>query len=542
MILNICNLFLFLHFKQGMHIMLFEITVAIIFAKLFNIIFEKLKQPGVIGEIIAGIILGPCLIGALSGSSINLFGTTVFQFQLNLTTVEFKEFAFIGVIFLLFIVGLETNMDDLKKMRKAGIYAGIGSIIVPFFAGLLVGLFFNLNITQSMAIGAICLSTSATIAIRILSDMDLLSTRIGLTLHTAIVLNDILAIFVFAMVFGTGNSFVLILQILLFFILTIGVGFFIVRYTLKNNLSRKAPAFILTLGLVICFLFAALAENFGITAIIGAFMAGIFVRKMPQAAILSDYIKTIGYAFFIPLFFVWVGASFNFLFIIQSNQIDTLVLFLIVFVITALIANFLGGFIGARLSGLNKRESVSVGSGMLPIMGTGLIIVTTAIDKGIFGDTNSFLANQIRTATLLLVIVSCLITPFLLKKSMRTPLQKHIGKTKPSVYHHPHCPHCLSDLRLLPEKFEWYCDICNKYIKIPTKIPIKRQINYYEKIEKYIKYIIGATTIIICSLAIQNIDNTSLFEKISAITGIFIGTTLAFITIKYFFTYKKTTI
>jgi len=248
--------------------MLFEITIAIIFAKLLNLLFEKIKQPGVLGEIVAGIILGPCLIGAFSGSSINLFGTSVFQFNLNFTSTEFKEVAFIGVIFLFFILGIETNMEDLKKMRKAGIFAGIGSIVFPFFVGCLVGFFFNMNLTQSMAIGAICLATSATIAIRILSDMDLLSTRVGLTLHTAIVLNDILAIFIFALVFGTGNSFVLILQIILFFILTVGVGLLIIRYTSKNKTSRKAPVFILTLGLVICFLFAALAENFGITAII----------------------------------------------------------------------------------------------------------------------------------------------------------------------------------------------------------------------------------------------------------------------------------
>lgn len=522
--------------------MLFEITVAIVFAKLLNLLFEKIKQPGVLGEFFAGIILGPCLIGAFSGFSLNIFGTSVYQFNLNLTSNEFKEFAFIGVIFLFFILGLETNMEDLKKTRKAGVFAGIGSVVVPFIVGILVGFFFKMDLAQSMAIGAICLATSATIAIRILSDMDLLATRVGLTLHTAVVLNDVLAIFVFALVFGTGNSFVLILQIIIFFILTIGVGLLIVRYTTKNNTPRKAPIFILTIGLVICFLFAALAENFGITAIIGAFIAGIFIKKTPQAAVLSDYIKTIGYAFFIPLFFVWVGASFNFLFLIQSNQIETLLFFIAVFIISALIANFFGGFLGAKLSGLNKRESISVGYGMLPIMGTGLIIVTTAIDKKIFGDTNSFLANEIRTATLILVIISCLLTPILLKKSMKSPLQKHIGKTKPSVYHHIHCPECLTALRVIPEKFEGYCDICKKHMKIPIKDSINKQLSKHEKIDKYIKYIIGATTIIICGLAIQNFENTPLFEKISAILGVFIGTTLAFITIKYFFSYRKATV
>lgn len=193
--------------------MLLEITLAIIFAKIFNVIFEKLKQPGVIGEIIAGIILGPSLLGTLSGSTITLFGSTFFHFSLDLTSPEFKEVAFIGVIFLLFIVGLETNTGDLKKTRKAGFFVGIFGVMIPFLAGCLFGALFGMDVIQCMAVGAILNATSTTIAIRILADMDMLSTRVGLTLHTAVVLNDILAIIIFALVFGTGNSLSLLFQI-----------------------------------------------------------------------------------------------------------------------------------------------------------------------------------------------------------------------------------------------------------------------------------------------------------------------------------------
>ncbi len=521
--------------------MLLEITLAIIFAKVLNLLFEKMKQPGVLGEILAGILLGPCIIGSLSGSSINLFGESVFKFHLNLTSIEFKEVAFIGVIFLLFIVGLETNMGDLKRMGKAGVFAGLGSIIAPFLAGCMVGIMFNMNLAQSMALGAIFLATSATIAIRILADMDLLATRIGLTLHTAVVLNDIFAMFIFALVFGNGNSFMPFLQILLFFILTIGVGLLIVRYTMKKNASRKAPVVVLTAGLVICFLFAALAENMGITAIIGAFIAGLFIRKTPQSGILVDYIKTIGYAFFIPLFFVWAGASLNFLFLIQSKQIDTLIFFIVIFVLSALFANFIGGFIGARLSGLNKRESISIGTGMLPIMSTGLIIVTTAIDKGTFGDTNSVLANQIRTATIFLIITSCLLAPALLKRSVASPILKQFGKTKTklSFYSHMRCPDCDYPLRLTADKNDWYCDVCKKHIKSSAKTPSIIKHEDKEKTDRRIQYIIGAATILMCGLAIQSLDTTS-YEKIYATIGIFIGTTLGFLTVKYLFSGRKT--
>jgi Kef-type K+ transport system membrane component KefB len=273
--------------------MLLEITVAIVFAKILSTLFEKIKQPGVIGEILTGVLLGPCCIGLLSGSKLTILNTSFFDFKL-----EFKQIAFIGAVFLLFIVGLETNLNDLKQTKKAGIGVGVFGIIVPFLFGCMIGLVFHLTSIQCMAVGTIFLATSTTIAIRILSDMDLLASRVGLTLRTALVINDVLAMVFFALVFGMGNSFVLLLQIAVFFGLTILIGFVVVRFTLKSNAKRHTPTIVLTSGLGICFLFAAFAENMGLTAIIGAFIAGIFIKKTPQASVVADYIKTIGYAFF----------------------------------------------------------------------------------------------------------------------------------------------------------------------------------------------------------------------------------------------------
>ncbi|MBE3122516.1 MAG: cation:proton antiporter [Thermoplasmata archaeon] len=521
--------------------MLLEITLAIIFAKIFNVLFEKMKQPGVIGEIIAGILLGPCFIGALSGSSIILFGTSVFNLHLNLASPEFKEIAYIGVIFLLFTVGLEINMGELKKARRTGFFVGIFGIVIPFVLGYIVGMLFNMNAIQSAVVGTIFLATSTTMAIRILSDLDMLSTRVGLALYTVIVINDVIAMIIFALVFSTGNSFIVLLQVAFFFLFTIGVGLFIVAYTKKKKVTRKAPIIILTMGLVLCFIFASLAENMGITAIIGAFIAGLFIGRTPQANIIADYIKTIGYAFFIPLFFVWIGASFNFLYLIQSEQIVSLLFFIIIFVIFGLLGNFLGGFTGGRLSGLGRRESISIGIGMMPVMAVALIVVTTGIDRGMFGDPAGLLANKLRTATLFLILTSCLLTPALLKRSMRSPLFKRIGKskTKPSFYHHPHCPECVSALRLDPSNNKWYCDTCQRYTEIRKKAPPYAP-QGKEKTDKLIKYVIGAGTILLCGYVIQSSASMTLFEKISAIIGIFIGTTLAFLTIKLLFANKKT--
>ena len=188
---------------------------------------------------------------------------------------------------------------------------------------------------------------------------------------------------------------------------------------------------------------------------------------------MAEYIKTVGYAFFVPLFFVWVGASFNFLTLFHSNQLQSLLIFCAVFVVFGMLGNFLGSSIGARISGFKRREAISVGFGMMPVMGVALIIVSTGIDRGIFGDPSGFLANQMRTATLFLIFTSCLIGPILLKRSMGSPLGKKFGKTKTklSSYHHPHCAECFSALRLDPANNKWYCDGCQGYVEIRKKTP-----------------------------------------------------------------------
>lgn len=519
--------------------MLLEITVAIVFAKILSTLFEKIKQPGVIGEILAGVILGPCCIGLLSGSKLMILNTSFFDFKLDLTSPEFKQIAFIGAVFLLFIIGLETNLSDLKQTKKAGLGVGIFGIIVPFLFGCMVGYAFHLTLIQCMAIGTIFLATSTTIAIRILSDMDLLSSRVGLTLRTALVVNDVLAMVFFALVFGMGNSLVLLLQIAVFFSLTILIGFIVVRFTLKSNAKRHTPTIVLTSGLGVCFLFAAFAENMGLTAIIGAFIAGIFIKKTPQANVIADYIKTIGYAFFVPLFFVWVGASFNFLAVFQSNQLTSILVFCAAFIVFAMLGNFLGSAFGARLGGMKRKDAVSIGIGMMPVMGVALIIVTTGVDRGVFGDPGGMLANQIKTATLFLIFTSCFLTPVLLKHSMGSSLLKKIGKTKtkPMFYHHPHCPTCNFALRLVPERNQWYCDYCQKNV-IPEKAVRIYRHTTNGITDKQMQYIIGAVTIVICGLAIQNMVSSDFAEKLSALIGIVIGTTIGFLTFKYLFIKK----
>ncbi len=403
---------------------LFDIAVALIVAKLFSFICEKMKQPGVIGEILAGVILGPTLIGSLSGSSITLLGTTLFTFQLDLASPEFKDVALIGTIFLMFIIGMETDPEGIKKSRKSGLITCVFGVIVPFFSGFLVGILFNLGVTVSLAIGAIFTASSITLTIRMFEKLELLSTRVGLTMLTADILDDILGIFILALVLGQGNPFVLVLRVVLFFFIILIVGVAIIRYTRKETTKRQTPLLALTLGLTLCFMFAAFAENMGLAAIIGAFFAGVIIRRTPQAHVINDYANTIGYALFIPLFFVGIGASFSFGYLSQHQELGGIGLFILVFMFFALISKVIGCYLGARFSGFTKRESLIVGYGMMPRGGVTLIIVTTEIQWGVFGDPAGNLAQQAMIATIILIAVSTFITPFMLKRSVVPPYMK----------------------------------------------------------------------------------------------------------------------
>ncbi|VVB61960.1 Uncharacterised protein [uncultured archaeon] len=187
---------------------------------------------------------------------------------------------------------------------------------------------------------------------------------------------------------------------------------------------------------------------------------------------------------------------------------------------------------------MKRREAISIGFGMMPVMGVGLIIVTTGIERGIFGDPTGFLANQLHTATLFLIFTSCFVSPLLFKRSMGAHLYKKTGstKTKLSSYHHPHCSECFQPLRLNSLNHKWYCDTCQEYRELHKKTPSHAR----EKIDRNIKYVIGAGTILLCGYVIQTSIGMTFIEKISAIIGIFLGTTLAFLTLNLLFSNQKT--
>ena len=385
---------------------LLEIAFALFLAKIFDYLFEKWKQPVVIGEILAGILLGPYLLGRYSGMSFSLWGNEIYTFQFDITSQEFHALAFLGIITLLFLSGLETEPRDIKNAGKGGIITSILDVSVAFVFGYLVGHFLGFPMLQSFAIGAVLTATSVGVTVRTLMDLDRLHTKVGTFILTIAVLDDILGILILSMIVGKGSIMLMGVKVILFFVIAFILGLRFIPYVIRMSSIIHVRYVLLSIALTLCFIFAALAESLGLAAITGAFIAGLLISSTPQSRRILDYIRELGHSFLIPLFFVWVGASFDF------SALQDVGMLVLLFIPAAFIGKIIGCTIGAKLSGFANLEAFQVGIGMIPRMEVALVVVATAISLGVFTDD---LAHQMLAATVLLVMISAMVTPVLLK-------------------------------------------------------------------------------------------------------------------------------
>jgi len=380
-------------------LLLIEIGSALLLAKIFGYGMEKLKQPAVIGEILAGIVLGPFIAGEIFNAS--FISPSISQ--------ETEAIAQIGIVLLLFLSGIETGVNEIKNAGKSGIITSLFDVSVAFLFGYIVGNILGYDVLRSIAIGNIFTATSVGITVRTLMEMKALHTNVGNLILTVAVLDDILGIVVLSITLGKGSIEMLFLKITIFFAIFF-VLLLILHYKYAIFSRFSIPKFTLTIAIAFCFIFSAVALSLGLAAITGSFFAGLLLSIVPQKSRIIDFVREIGDIFFIPLFFVWVGASFDF------SALEGIGILVLYFVPFALVGKIIGCSIGAKINGFSARDALSVGIGMMPRMEVALIVVTTEISMGIWGK----LSHQILAATILLVMISSFITPVLLKTVYKT--------------------------------------------------------------------------------------------------------------------------
>ncbi|MCI8343843.1 MAG: cation:proton antiporter [Clostridia bacterium] len=429
------------------------LAIILLFTKLFGLLFRKIGLPQVLGYIIAGIVIGPAIFGDWCGFS--LIGTESDRYHclfLLSGTEDGAPFALgkdgllifskIGVLLLMFSTGLETDLRELKKTGLAASLIACAGVAAPMVLGIVISLPFGgiglgtANIYRCVFIGAILTATSVAITVSVLKELGKISTKLGTTIISAAIIDDVIGIIVLSVVTGIAKAgaaeavggfagfkatiYGTIIMIVVFFIVAIGLGFGISKLfrwmEIKWPKTRRLSIF----SLVVCFLYAWAAEEiFGVADITGAFLAGLILSTTRVTRDYTDRKVEINtYTLFAPVFFANIGIS-NITFVGMSGMV---ILFAFLAVIMGLLGKIVGCGTVAKGFKYNLRESSIAGVGMMARGEVALIVTATAMNPAL---GENALPAQFMIMTVLLILVSSILTPILLKwlygKEPKTP-------------------------------------------------------------------------------------------------------------------------
>ena len=374
-----------------------DLAIIIISAKLFGLIARKLKAPMVVGEIIAGLIIGPCLLKIVE------------------PTDFISKMAEIGVVLIMFSAGLETNLQELKKSGFAAFLIACIGVIVPLVGGSLLYMavygfssFGTDEFFKAVFIGSIMTATSVGITVEVLKEMGCIKSRVGQTILSAAIIDDIIGIIVLTFILGfkdpESNTLVVTGKIFLFLILSAVIGYVFYKvfkyYDEKHSHTRRIPIIAVSL----CLIMAYIAEKyFGIADITGAYIAGIILCNTRDAEYIDRKVSINGYMFFAPMFFVGIGLKTNF-----DNIDSSMIVFSIGFVLVAMLTKVIGCGLVSRCFKYSWADCIKIGAGMMTRGEVALIITNKGLGLGII-DSSYF------TAVILLIIISSIVTPIILK-------------------------------------------------------------------------------------------------------------------------------
>jgi len=393
------------------------IALALIFARLFGHLFDKIKQPAVIGEILAGVFLGGIGIWLFHGQTISFSFFNVTLPELDFASDEFALMAEIGILFMMFISGLHTSLPQLKKMGKISSFVAVGGVAAPLLFGMGAAIFIGFSMNDSIIIGLILVATSVGVTVRTLLDLNRLDSDVGTTILGSAVIDDILGIVLLAFFLGTDPPLYVGLKIAIFFIIFLLLGLRLIDKILNISEGIHLPKSLLSISLAILLVFAFFANQCGIAGIIGAFIAGLVIGQNLKSRKIIDDVHSIGYGFFIPLFFVWVGAR-----LWSGGEVDAVLLgqigiLALIMIGIGIIGKIVGCGIGARLAGMKTKESIEVGVSMIPRMELALIIVSAAVSSGQL--SNPTVEHIVLASTVILTTVTTLVTPLLIKVAFK---------------------------------------------------------------------------------------------------------------------------
>lgn len=372
-------------------VLLLSISTMLIVSRIFAELGKKLKLPVVMGELIVGIILGPTVLGMLYPE---IF-TYLFPRTGNIPIALDGIFS-LSVIMLLFVAGMEVQLSLVLKQGKVAVYTSTFSMVIPFFTGFAVAWFFpeifsisnehDPKLLFALFFGTALSISALPVIARILMDMNIFKTNVGMVIIASAMFNDLIGWLIFSFILSITNSgtadhlslWYTIAYIIGFGLFMLTIGKKIIDKTLPWMQTRLSwPGGVLSISLGICLLSAAFTEAINIHAILGAFIAGIAfgdsVHLREQAReIIHQFVTN----FFAPLFFVSIGLKVNFI-----QNFDPLIVAIVL--VLAFVGKVLGASVGARLGGMSRKHSWAVGFGMNARGAMEIILGTLALNAGL---------------------------------------------------------------------------------------------------------------------------------------------------------------
>jgi len=365
---------------------LFEIFMLILATQIMGWLFQKMKQPAVIGELLAGVIVGPALLGwVVEGSLLEFISE-------------------LGAIFLLFMVGLETRLEDILKVGKEAFIVAVVGAILPFFGGYYFGLYVGFSQVSALFLGAALVATSVGITARVMQELDVLSRPYSRIILGAAVIDDIEGLIVLAIVSGIANTGSVetgsIVKLVLISFAFVGGAMALVPFVRRiplNKLPFQSP---LGVSLAFGLAMATLASYIGLAPIVGAFMAGMVMAELREEYGLEEPIHAIE-SFLAPIFFAYMGVQLDLAALGSRSVLIAGSVVSLIAIVGKLFAMF-----GALTQGI--RNAIVVGVGMVPRGEVGLIVASIGLSAGAV-DEREF------AIVIFMVVVTTIVAPLSLR-------------------------------------------------------------------------------------------------------------------------------
>jgi len=382
-------------------------AVLILFAKTMAHVGSRLSLPLVLGELAAGVLLGPTILNVWH---LSWFSPTSSVAPL---TAVFQVFAQVGVVALMFLAGVETDIPLLRASLAPAFWAAAGGVILPMTGGAAVARLAGLGWMEAIFIGAVLTATSVTITAQTLLNLGRLRSRAGSTILGAAVIDDVLGLVVLSVVIALTTRSVHpssallgvalpVARMALFLVVTFALGPRLVRFALRRAEASPDDYSTAAAALALSFLFAFCAAYLGgMAAITGSYLCGVFVAATAARDRIVSSLRAMCNAFFGPVFFVSIGLQ------VDVRDLGGHVRLFLALLLVAVIGKILGCAAGALATGFDARKSLIVGVGMIPRGEVGLITASLGFSVGLISRGNY-------VQLVILVLVTTLMTPALL--------------------------------------------------------------------------------------------------------------------------------